>query len=58
MLGVGGNIAFHVRTGGAWLLAAIWHAALNALGGQFFFQAAVVVLLADSRRLLPKPGTA
>jgi len=52
--------------------------ALNALGGQFFFQmvqgqdqarlgvlmtlgyalAAVVVLLADSRRLLPKPGTA
>jgi membrane protease YdiL (CAAX protease family) len=85
VLGVGGNIAFqlllmwlYIRTGGAWFLAAIWHAALNALGGQFFFQmvqgqdqarlgvlmtlgyalAAVVVLLADSRRLLPKPGTA
>lgn len=28
----------YVRTGGAWFLAAIWHAALNALGGQFFFQ--------------------
>jgi len=26
------------RSGGAWFLAAIWHALLNVAGSQFFFQ--------------------
>jgi membrane protease YdiL (CAAX protease family) len=45
VLGIGGNIAFQflvlwifVRSGGVWFLAAIWHAVLNTLGGQFFFR--------------------
>lgn len=44
-LGIAGNIAFQflvlwvfVRSGEAWLLAALWHAVLNTAGGEFFFQ--------------------
>jgi membrane protease YdiL (CAAX protease family) len=44
-LGIGGNIAFQFlmlwlfrRSSGVWLLAAIWHAMLNATSGGFFFQ--------------------
>ena len=44
-LGIAGNIAFqflvlwiYVRSGEAWLLAALWHAVLNTAGGEFFFQ--------------------
>jgi CAAX protease family protein len=45
VLGIGGNIAFQFlvlwifrRSGRVWFLAAIWHAMLNATGGQFFFR--------------------
>ena len=45
VLGVGGNAAFQFlllwvfrRSGGVWVLAAIWHAMHNAVGGTFFFQ--------------------
>lgn len=44
VLGIGGNAAFQfllmwmLRRGGVWFLAAIWHAVLNTLGGNFFFQ--------------------
>lgn len=44
-LGVGGNIAFQFlalwifhKSGGVWLLAAIWHAVLNTTGGMYFFR--------------------
>ncbi len=44
-LGIGGNIAFQFlmlwlfrRSSGVWLLAAVWHAMLNATSGGFFFQ--------------------
>ncbi len=44
-MGIGGNIAFQFlmlwlfrRSSGVWLLAAIWHAMLNATSGGFFFQ--------------------
>jgi membrane protease YdiL (CAAX protease family) len=44
-LGIVGNIAFQFlmlwlfrRSGGVWLLAAIWHAMFNATSGGFFFQ--------------------
>ncbi|HZT99941.1 MAG TPA: hypothetical protein VFA10_09790, partial [Ktedonobacteraceae bacterium] len=44
-MGIGGNIAFQFlmlwlfrRSNGVWLLAAIWHAMLNATSGGFFFQ--------------------
>jgi Type II CAAX prenyl endopeptidase Rce1-like len=43
-LGIGGDMAFQFlmlwlfrRSSGVWLLAAIWHATLNATGGEFFF---------------------
>jgi hypothetical protein len=42
--GIGGNTAFQFlilwllrRSSGVWLLAAIWHAMVNATGGGFFF---------------------
>jgi hypothetical protein len=45
VLGIVGNAAFQFlllwmfrRSGGAWFLAAIWHAMLNTTGGAFFFQ--------------------
>lgn len=44
VLGVGGNAAFQflvlwifVRSGRVWFLAAVWHAVLNTVGGEFFF---------------------
>ncbi len=44
VLGIGGNIAFQylvlwmfTQSRRVWLLAAIWHATLNTVGGQFFF---------------------
>ena len=44
-MGIGGNIAFQFlmlwlfrRSSGVWLLAAVWHAMLNATSGGFFFQ--------------------
>jgi len=42
-MGIGGNFAFQFlvlwvyRRTGVWLLAAIWHATLNTVGGQFLF---------------------
>lgn len=43
--GIGGNIAFQflalwifMRSGGVWLLAALWHTMVNTTGGKFFFQ--------------------
>ena len=55
VLGIGGNAAFQflvlwifLRSGGVWLLAAIWHAVLNTLGGEFFFP---LVQGADQARL-------
>jgi hypothetical protein len=45
VLGIFGNIAFQFlvlwifqRSGQRWFLAVIWHAALNTIGGNFFFQ--------------------
>jgi membrane protease YdiL (CAAX protease family) len=55
VLGVVGNAAFQFlllvafrRTRGGWVIAAVWHSALNALGGAFFFQ---MVDGADQARL-------
>jgi membrane protease YdiL (CAAX protease family) len=42
-LGIGGNFAFQFlvlwlfRRTGVWFLAAVWHATLNTVGGNFFF---------------------
>jgi membrane protease YdiL (CAAX protease family) len=55
VLGIVGNAAFQflllwlfVRSGGVWFLAAIWHATLNVMGSQYFFQ---MVTGADNARL-------
>jgi membrane protease YdiL (CAAX protease family) len=55
VLGVGGNIAFQflmiwmlTRSGRVWFLAAVWHGALNAVSGSFFFQ----MVQGDSRQRL------
>ena len=43
-LGIGGNFAFQLlllwmyRRTGVWFLAALWHAALNTVGGSFLFR--------------------
>lgn len=44
IVGVGGNAAFqlillwiYLRSGRVWFLAAVWHAVLNTVGGEFFF---------------------
>lgn len=55
VMGIVGNAAFQLimlrllqASGGRWSLAAIWHATLNAFGGEFFF---LMVTGADRRRL-------
>ena len=55
VMGILGNAGFQLvilqlmrRSGGAWSLAAVWHATLNAFGGAFFFG---MVTGADRERL-------
>lgn len=55
VLGIGGNAAFQflilwifLRSGRVWFLAAVWHAVLNTVGGEFFFG---MVQGADNARL-------
>jgi membrane protease YdiL (CAAX protease family) len=55
VMGILGNAGFQLvllqlmrRSGGAWSLAAVWHATLNAFGGAFFFS---MVTGADKERL-------
>lgn len=55
VLGIGGNLAFQFvllwlfqRSGGIWFLAALWHAMLNTVGGEFLF---LMVQGADRERL-------
>lgn len=55
LVGILGNAGFQLivllmfrRTNGAWQLAAVWHATLNAFGGMFFFD---MVTGADNARL-------
>lgn len=55
LVGILGNAGFELivllmfrRTKGAWQLAAVWHATLNAFGGMFFFD---MVTGADNARL-------